>query len=440
MNELSLKEIVFALVESIDLVNYLLKNHHRRVAIISSKICHALGVQKSVHRRAVLAASLHDVGALYVREREELIHLDVHNPHPHAIRGALLLKEFNYFEEISDIVLHHHRYWDDGKGQFFMGKEVPLESFIVHLADRIDILLDDKKNYFMQVEGIVSEIKKREGTIFDPRCTEVFYNLSTTESFWLSIENEPFDKLLFSVFEDTSDYKTDLKLLERIATLFSNIVDSRSRFTASHSRAVGEVAFELSRLCHLDPETCEKIRIAGLLHDIGKIAIPNEIIEKETTLTDSERQVMKSHAYFTHKILEHLKGLDDICRWASLHHEKHDGSGYPFHIKAKDLSLEIDILSVADVFTALSENRPYREGLTEENILEFLDKEMNHLTDDQIVKTLKDNINYLNEIRRKIQDDSYKSYNENLKKISELTDLLHTKTMEEKLQKSQQLH
>jgi len=435
MNELSLKGIVFAMVEAVDLVNFLLKNHHKRVAIIANALCLEMKLDDDTRRRAVLAAALHDVGALYVKERDELIHLDIENPHPHAIRGSILLAEFNFFEEISNIVLHHHRSWKFGQGGTFMRKSVPLEAFIIHLADRVDILLDPSESYFLQKEKIITEINQRLGEVFEPHCVEAFNQLAEKEVFWLRIESIKFEELLNQVFESKEDVEIDYTSLDRIATLFSNIVDSRSPYTASHSKAVGEVAYELCKLCNIDDEACEKVRIAGLLHDLGKIAIPNEIVEKESKLSESEYQIMKSHAYFTYQILSNIKGLEEICNWASMHHEKKDGSGYPFHLKQGEISLEMEVLNIADVFTALSENRPYREGLTKENILEYLNKELSHLDGSLVLETLKENMKDLNGKRFKIQQNAYSQYNENLKKISELTDLLRTKKTEEKPQK-----
>ena len=424
MEKMSLKEIVFTLVESIDLVNYLLKNHHRRVAIIAYELGKMMALDNETLRRIVLASAFHDIGALYVKEREDLIQLDVENPHPHAIRGAILLKEFNYFEEISDIVLHHHRYWDYGRGRIFMSREVPIESFIIHLADRIEILYDTTQNYFMQIGNITKQILEREGEIFSPECVSVFMKLSKVERFWLDLETISFNQLLHEVFEEKEDILIDLEVIEHISQLFSNIVDSRSTYTASHSKAVGAVAYELCRLSGMNDVVCEKLKIAGLLHDLGKIAIPNEIVEKKSKLTDDEFQVMKSHAYYTNQILKRLAGLDDICKWASMHHEKRDGLGYPFHIDNDEFTIEIDILALSDVFTALSENRPYREGLSNEKIFELITEEFKDCINPELLKVLTDNIEIFNNIREVTQLRVYSLYNQNLEKISHMTDQL----------------
>ncbi|MGB9681517.1 MAG: HD-GYP domain-containing protein [bacterium] len=105
------------------------------------------------------------------------------------------------------------------------------------------------------------------------------------------------------------------------------------------------------------------IRIAGYLHDIGKVAIPIEILEKPDILTEEEYNIIKLHAYYSYRILEHIEGLELINEWGSFHHERLDGSGYPFGIKGDGLSLGSRIIAIADVFTALIEDRPYRRGM-----------------------------------------------------------------------------
>jgi len=429
MEKLSLKEIIFALVESIDLVNYLLRNHHRRVTYIAYEIGKQMSLDKHQLRRLVLSAALHDIGALYVKERDELIRLDIENPHPHAIRGAILLKEFNYFEEISDIILHHHRAYDDGKGLIFNHKEVPIESFIIHIADRVEILYDSELSYYAQVDNIKHQIIKRTHSIFTPECVSAFVEVSENESFWLGLESIRFSNLLHGVFDSKEDIDIDLEVLEHISSLFANIVDSRSLYTASHSKAVAEVAYELCQLNGLDNVSCEKIRIAGLLHDLGKIGIPNEIVEKEGKLTFDEYEQMKSHAYYTYQILKEFKGLEDICKWASMHHEKRDGLGYPFHISNDDFSIEMDILAISDVFTAISEDRPYRSGMKVDEIHHFIEEEFRHRIDPDLLKLLIKNMDKLNLIRKETQERVYEDYDLNNKKISQMTDQLNGKAI-----------
>ena len=99
------------------------------------------------------------------------------------------------------------------------------------------------------------------------------------------------------------------------------------------------------------------------------MAIPTELIEKKGELLLSERADLRAHAYFTSLILHHIEGLGEIVEWASGHHENHDGSGYPMNLEDGKITQEMDVIAYADIYTAFSENRPYREGLKADEIL-----------------------------------------------------------------------
>ena len=112
--------------------------------------------------------------------------------------------------------------------------------------------------------------------------------------------------------------------------------------------------------------------IAAYLHDLGKLAIPSEILEKRDRLTPAEWGVMRTHAYYTYQILNPVEVLNLVASWSSLHQERLDGSGYPFHVGEDDLPLGARLMAVADVFTGITENRPYRKGMTREDALGIL--------------------------------------------------------------------
>lgn len=140
-------------------------------------------------------------------------------------------------------------------------------------------------------------------------------------------------------------------------------IDSRSKFTISHSFGFSRIAYELGKLLEYPEEKCRKLNVAGLLHDIGKIAIPSEMIEKKGKLNQFERENVQEHVHFTHLVLHNMVGLEEVANWASHHHENHFGTGYPEHLTKDEITEEMDVISYADIFTSLVENRPYREGL-----------------------------------------------------------------------------
>ena len=144
------------------------------------------------------------------------------------------------------------------------------------------------------------------------------------------------------------------------------------------------------------------MEIAGNLHDIGKLAIPNAILNKPGKLTKEEFAVMKSHTYYTYSVIKTIGGLEQIAEWAAFHHERLDGSGYPFHCTADELSTGARILMVADIFTALAEDRPYRKGMSKEGIYQIIKQFSDRrLLDTRIVDLLFENyeeiFSYVNE-------------------------------------------
>ena len=148
----------------------------------------------------------------------------------------------------------------------------------------------------------------------------------------------------------------------------------------------------LSRIFGLTEAEIALMEVAGNLHDIGKLAIPNSILEKPGKLTKEEMAVMKSHTYYTYAVINTIGGLQQIAEWAAFHHERFDGSGYPFHCTADELSTGSRILGVADIFTALAEDRPYRKEMSRENIFQIIKQFSDQqLLDSKIVNLLFEN-------------------------------------------------
>ncbi len=120
------------------------------------------------------------------------------------------------------------------------------------------------------------------------------------------------------------------------------------------------------------------LELAGLLHDIGKLRQPDELLDKPGKLTPEEYAHIQRHSFDTYTILKNIKGLEKVTQWAALHHERADGSGYPYHLSTETLALEARIVAVADVFQALAQKRPYRDPLQPDEIMEIL----NEMVDD----------------------------------------------------------
>jgi HD-GYP domain-containing protein (c-di-GMP phosphodiesterase class II) len=212
----------------------------------------------------------------------------------------------------------------------------------------------------------------------------------------------------------------DMDNLLAFGKFISQSIDFRSRFTATHSTGVGTVAEALARIIGFSDRERKMIYVAGCLHDLGKMAVPTEILEKPGKLTDAEFNIIRSHTYHTYRSLETISAFDTINKWASFHHEHLDGTGYPFHYKKADLPLGSRIMSVADVFTAITEDRPYRKGMDTQNALKVLeDMSRNSALDADIVSMLEEHFDDINALRITAQNTADSEYRKFFSTVAE---------------------
>ncbi len=218
----TLKSLITSFTKSIDLYNYLLKNHHRRTAIASYTIGRAMNLSEQELSDLVMAAALHDVGALTVSERDDLVRMDVENPFPHARLGCYILESFEPFQKISRIIFYHHwpfdkdNNWNPEKGK------VPMASYILHLADRIEILINHDHHILTQRDEIKSIINSYSGTLFHPAVVDAFNQISELDVFWLDIENMSMSVLLEQAISENLAIELSLEMLEQFAYTISN--------------------------------------------------------------------------------------------------------------------------------------------------------------------------------------------------------------------------
>jgi HD-GYP domain-containing protein (c-di-GMP phosphodiesterase class II) len=372
-------DMIGGLATAVDLVYPALHGHHRRTAFIASQLASALALQPHEQRTLALAAMMHDVGALSLAERLETLNFeesDAVEPGRdwHGEVGYQLLQGFEPLADAAELIRFHHVEWWDGRGHNHRGHEVPLASHLLHLADRVAVLVKDGREVLGQAPDIRRRIAEQRGKMFVPMLVDGFLETASKESFWLRIgslaEDPPFN-------DSHEPVPLGPEGIDAFAGLFSQIVDFRSRFTATHTSGVGAVAPAMGRLVGLSAEDCDALKIAGHLHDLGKLAVPVEVLEKPSTLTPRQLNLVKSHSYHTYRLLRASGMGEDLTQWAAFHHERLDGRGYPFHRVGEELSLGCRIVAVADVFTALTEDRPYRKGMTEEGALAILDR-MSH--------------------------------------------------------------
>jgi HD-GYP domain-containing protein (c-di-GMP phosphodiesterase class II) len=176
--------------------------------------------------------------------------------------------------------------------------------------------------------------------------------------------------------------------LDAVAAAFADVVGTKSPYTSRHSREVARYAHGIAARLGCDDGACRRLRRAGLLHDLGKLAVSNRILDKNGPLTEAERAAVQRHPAYTWDILSRVSAFDDIAWTAAIHHERLDGRGYPWGLRAEALDLPARILAAADVYEALTADRPYRRGLSPERALAIVGEDVGTHLDADVVAAL----------------------------------------------------
>ena len=301
-------------------------------------------------------------------------------------RGAEITRLMGFPEETAQAIRSLDEHWDGrGHPDGLRGEEIPLLARICGLAQTVEV--------FFNAHGPVGagEVATvRSGRWFDPALVEVLLAEARERGLWEDLHRddaglevarlEPVDRTL----EATPD-RIDL-----VARAFGEIIDAKSPFTYHHSEGVARVAVAMAGRAGMGPEETRDLMRAALLHDIGKLGISNRILDKPGGLTDAEYAKIKQHPRLTYDILSRVGPFRPIARTAANHHEKLDGSGYHRGVGAEDLDLPSRILVVADIYDALSADRPYHEALPQEKVLGILREESGTKLDPECVAILED--------------------------------------------------
>lgn len=407
-------QLLVGLSEIIDLVSSEMVNHHKYVAFIAYGIGKTKGLPQDQLRELTMAGALHDIGGLSLQERQAAMAFDLtlENAEAHTIPGYLLLSTFNPFKEIARLVRFHHVHWQDGAGKQSRGEPVPQNAHILHLADQISVLMKPEEEILAQIPEIINRIDEKSGTMFVPEDVEAFMEIASKYSFWLDLTSPTVCTLLAKELPFEIIDMNESEFME-LAQLFRRVIDFRSRFTVTHSSGVAVVAEKMARRAGFDSQKCLEMKIAGHLHDIGKLSVPSEILEKKTALTHQDFTFLRKHPYFSYRILQSIDGFERISEWSGMHHERLDGRGYPFCLKKDQLSFGARIMAVADTFTAITEVRPYRTSLSSRrtlNILQGLAE--NGKIDADAFDLIKGDIDEINDLRAEAQQASYRESKE----------------------------
>jgi HD-GYP domain-containing protein (c-di-GMP phosphodiesterase class II) len=279
-------------------------------------------------------------------------------------RGAEIARKLGFSEATADAILALDEHWD-GRGQphGLRETEIPLAGRILCLSQTVDVF-----QFTRGVREACEVAARRSGQWFDPELVEALLAFRDDTDFWDTLAEpdvsavEPPDRVLTA----------DEDLLDRIAEAFAQVVDAKSGWTHEHGDRVYSIAIAIASRLGFDDAALRDLGRASLLHDIGKLAISNRILDKPGPLTEAELAKLKNHPLLTEEILQRVPSLAGIAQIASAHHERLDGGGYPHGLAADELTMPMRVLAVADVFSALTADRPYRPAYSSDRALELM--------------------------------------------------------------------
>ncbi|WKJ89900.1 HD domain-containing protein [Methylomonas montana] len=372
---IDLHRSVISLSCALDLVGIDEVKHGKRVAMMAWHIADKLGWPEAERLSILYAGMLHDCGVAKIREHRQLTEsLEWDGAEAHCLRGAEYLEACPPLAYLADEIRYHHTRWEELL-LLPLSQRLRLRTNLLFLADRIDVLQVpylNSEQILVAAPRIVECLQSYSGCLFAPELLAAFAELARSQAFWLAMDPDYLDEDLRELGRDVAEVELGYAALREMARLFSRIVDAKSPYTEQHSERVAQIARCLAADFGIAGSDLDQVEIAGLLHDIGKLRVSEDIIDKPGSLTSDERACMQRHSYDTFRILQRVFADSKIPEWAGLHHENLRGEGYPFKTLGKSLELECRIISVADIFQALAQSRPYREGMHLADIIDHL--------------------------------------------------------------------
>ena len=300
-------------------------------------------------------------------------------------RGANITRRLGFSEQVARGVMHLDEHYNgEGRPQGLKGQDIPLYARIALLAQVADV--------FHQIGGskeALREVHSRSGTWFDPQLVQAITKVAQEEQFWDILKNELVEQAIAALEPKDMTITVNEEYLDTIAQAFADIIDAKSPFTFGHSRRVAAYSDIMAEHLGIDQDRRRWFHRGALLHDIGKLGVSNAVLDKPGKLTDDEYAQIKEHARYTEEILSKISIFKELAQIAAAHHERLDGKGYHKGLKGESICLLTRILTVADIFDALSAKRPYRDAMPLEKVFSILEEMRGTAVDGRCVDALK---------------------------------------------------
>ncbi|NDP38549.1 MAG: HD-GYP domain-containing protein [Rhodoferax sp.] len=283
-------------------------------------------------------------------------------------RGADIARQLRFSERVARGIHSLDEHWNgQGRPEGLVGDAIPLYARIALLAQVVDVV-----NSSGGQAAVAAELRQRSGKWFDPAVVDAFFAVAASAPFWANLNSPEVEAQVFALEPGGHEAVLDEDYLDDIAEAFGQVVDAKSPFTAGHSARVGLYTALLAESLDLPEARRRWLKRGALLHDVGKLGVSNAILDKPGKLDATEWAAVKRHAVYTESILGRIRIFDELARVSAAHHERLDGGGYPRGLKAADIVLETRIITTADIFDAITAERPYRGAVPVDKTLAIM--------------------------------------------------------------------
>lgn len=376
--KINLNELLLSFSLLLDVAENRPFQHSKRVAYIVLQIIHKLERYELLDA-AFQSAILHDIGvthSILLYGREEFMKEETIFSSSHARTGYEIAKELPFGNKIAENIKYHHERWDGLGPDGLCGENIPFISQVIALADHIELRYDRRKDGILYRDEFRSWLHAEKGKEFNPKLVDAVLELFEQEKLWLDLGVYDIHTLLIPLIPN-QNIEIDMDELEQISKSFAVIIDKKSAFTHQHSLGVSEKVSKMANAFGYDNVKCRKMKIAGYLHDIGKLIVPNAILDKPDKLTKDEMLLIKKHPYYSKFILKQIKGFEEIAEWGPNHHENLVGTGYPEGLSGSMFTEEAQIVAICDIYQALTEDRIYRSGMAHDDAIAIISNLVN---------------------------------------------------------------
>lgn len=342
---------------------------------LGSFVLSHVGVGKSLHERVRKILDLAQNGEQFATE---LITT-------RCERGASIALQLGFDREVADGIRSLDEHWNGrGKPARLSGAAIPLASRIALLAQVAEVF-----HCASGCDGAANEVRQRAGSWFDPEVVSAFDAAQQQPGFWEGMRDEGLQQRIEALEPAAKVVRIDEDRLDTIAEAFAQVIDAKSHYTYGHSARVATYTEAVANSLGLAPGRVRWLRRGALLHDIGKLGVSNAVLDKPGRLEADEWEHVKAHAAYSEEILSRLHIFSELAFVAAAHHERLDGKGYPRGITAEAIPLETRIITVADIFDAITAERPYRGPIPLAQAIKMMEKEQGSAIDGDCLDALK---------------------------------------------------